>query len=163
MVIVGQVCDLGIRITWVQVSRLPMPHPVNDKWKCTMFTNEFYVSACHINKILQVNVFTGWTTQYSGINYNNYDNNNNKMHKMTSIPNSELCGSSRACNMVNKCSKFLLKGEYVEYIITGKVSKLVKVSVQANQSSMSVGYFFHSWYFFIIGGNHVIFIIQNVT
>ena len=80
---------------------------------------------------------------------------------MISIPNSEPYGSTRACNVVNKCSKFLLKGEYVEYIITRKVSKSVKVSVQANQSSMSVGYFFHSWYFFITGGNHVIFIIQK--
>ena len=34
---------------------------------------------------------------------------------------------------------------------------------QANQSSMLIRYFFHSWYFFITGGNHVIFIIQNVT
>ena len=33
------------------------------------------------------------------------------MHKMTNIPNSELHGSARACNMVNKCSKLLLKGE----------------------------------------------------
>ena len=54
----GQVCDLGIGITWVQVSRLPMLHPDNDKWKCTMFTNKSYILACHVNKILQVNVFT---------------------------------------------------------------------------------------------------------
>ena len=64
VVMVRQVCDLGIGITWVQVSRLPMPHPDNDKWKCTMFTNKFYVSAHHIDKIVQVNAFTGWITQY---------------------------------------------------------------------------------------------------
>ena len=43
-VIVGsQVCDLGIRITWMQVFRLPMLHLDNDKWKCTMFTNKSYI------------------------------------------------------------------------------------------------------------------------
>ena len=31
--------------------------------------------------------------------------------KMTNIPKPELHGSARACNMVNKCSKLLLKGE----------------------------------------------------
>ena len=55
---VRAVCDSGIRITWVQVSRLPMLHPDNDKWKHTMFTNKSYILACHIDKILQVNVFT---------------------------------------------------------------------------------------------------------
>ena len=43
---------------WVHVSRLPMPHPDNDQWKHTMFTNKSYISACHVDKILQVNVFT---------------------------------------------------------------------------------------------------------
>ena len=56
-VIGGQVCDLGIGITWVQVSRLPMPHPDNDQWKCTMFTNKYYISAHYVSKILQMNVF----------------------------------------------------------------------------------------------------------
>ena len=35
------VCDSGIKITWVQVSRLPMPHPDKDRWKHTVFTNKF--------------------------------------------------------------------------------------------------------------------------
>ena len=39
-----KVCDSGIGIIWVQVSRLLMPHPNKDRWKCTMFTNNFYVS-----------------------------------------------------------------------------------------------------------------------
>ena len=30
-------CDSGIRITWVLVSRLPMLHPERDRWKHTMF------------------------------------------------------------------------------------------------------------------------------
>ena len=30
---------LGLRIIWVHVSRLPMPHPDRDIWKHTMFTN----------------------------------------------------------------------------------------------------------------------------
>ena len=59
IVMVGQVCDLGIGITWVQVSRLPMLHPDNDKWKCTMFTNKCYILACHGDKILQVNIDSG--------------------------------------------------------------------------------------------------------
>ena len=33
-------------------------HLDNDKWKHTMFTNKSYILACHINKVLQVNVFT---------------------------------------------------------------------------------------------------------
>ena len=37
------ICDSGIRITWVQVSRLPVLHPDKDRWKHTMFTNNFYV------------------------------------------------------------------------------------------------------------------------
>ena len=37
------ICDSGIGITWVQVSRLPMPYPDKDKWKCTTFTNNLYV------------------------------------------------------------------------------------------------------------------------
>ena len=57
-VIVRAVCDSGIRITWVQVSRFLVSHSDNDQWKCTMFTNKSYISACHVNKILQVNVFT---------------------------------------------------------------------------------------------------------
>ena len=57
-VIVRAACDPGIGITWVQVSRLPVPHPENDQWKHTMFTNKSYISACHIDKILQVNVVT---------------------------------------------------------------------------------------------------------
>ena len=35
-----------------------MPHPDNDQWKHTMFTNKSYISAHHIDKILQVNVIT---------------------------------------------------------------------------------------------------------
>ena len=58
MVIVGHVCYSGIGITLVQVSRLPMPHLENDKWKCTMFTNKSYIVAHHINKILQVNIYS---------------------------------------------------------------------------------------------------------
>ena len=50
-VIVRAADDSGIGITWVQVSRLPMPHPDNDQWKCTMFTNKSYISAHHIDKI----------------------------------------------------------------------------------------------------------------
>ena len=52
------ICDSGIRITWVQVSRLPMLHPDNAQWKHTMSTNKSYISACHVDKILQVNIFT---------------------------------------------------------------------------------------------------------
>ena len=33
-----------------------LPHLDNDQWKCTMFTNEFYISAHHFDKILQGNV-----------------------------------------------------------------------------------------------------------
>ena len=36
------ICDSDIKIIWVQVSRLPMPHPDKDRWKCTMFTNNLY-------------------------------------------------------------------------------------------------------------------------
>ena len=107
MVVMGWVCDSGIGITWVQVSRLPMPHPDNDKWKCTMFTNKLYVSVHLVDKILQVNVYTG--EQYNMMVYKNNNNNwNNNMHKMMSITNSEPYGSIGACN---KCSYFLLKGE----------------------------------------------------
>ena len=28
---------LGLKIIWMQVSRLPMLHPDRDRWKCTMF------------------------------------------------------------------------------------------------------------------------------
>ena len=37
------VYDFGIRIIWVQVSRLPMPHPDKDRWKCTMITNYSFI------------------------------------------------------------------------------------------------------------------------
>ena len=33
------VCDSGIGITWVHVSRLPMLHPDRDRWKNTTITN----------------------------------------------------------------------------------------------------------------------------
>ena len=35
------VYDSGIRIIWVHVSRLPMPHLDKDRWKHTMITNSF--------------------------------------------------------------------------------------------------------------------------
>ena len=49
---------LGIEITWVHVPRLPVLHLDSDQWKCTMFTNKCYISACHFDKILQMNIFT---------------------------------------------------------------------------------------------------------
>ena len=33
-----------------------LPYPNNDQLKCTMFTNEFYISACHFDMILQGNI-----------------------------------------------------------------------------------------------------------
>ena len=33
-----------------------LPHPDNNQWQHTMFTNEFYISAHHFDKILQGNV-----------------------------------------------------------------------------------------------------------
>ena len=111
-VVVGQVCDLGIGITWVQVSRLPMPHPDNDRWKCTMFTNKIYVSVCLINKIPLVNIYTGWTTWHNGINYNNNDrnhNNDNNVQKMTSMFILNCYGSTKPAINVQT---FLLKGEW---------------------------------------------------
>ena len=44
------ICDSGIGIAWVQVSRLPMPHPDKDKWKYTTFTNNFYVFSMLLQK-----------------------------------------------------------------------------------------------------------------
>ena len=32
-----------------------MPHPDNDRWKCTMFTNKIYLSVCSCDKISLVN------------------------------------------------------------------------------------------------------------
>ena len=48
---------------------------------------------------------------------------------MTRIPNYEQYCPTRACSTFKegKCSRSLLKGEYVRYIIIGKVSKSVKV------------------------------------
>ena len=34
---------LGLRIIWVQVSRLPMPHPDRGRWKCTTITNYSFI------------------------------------------------------------------------------------------------------------------------
>ena len=36
----------------------PLLHLDNDQWKHTMFTNEFYISARHLDKTLQGNVLT---------------------------------------------------------------------------------------------------------
>ena len=51
------VYDSGGRIIWVQVSRLPMPHPDKDRWKCTMITNYFcifqYVSSKRSRRYVQ--------------------------------------------------------------------------------------------------------------
>ena len=49
--------ELHVKITWVHVSRLPMPHLDRDWWKCTMFTNKFYILACHFKKTLQGSIF----------------------------------------------------------------------------------------------------------
>ena len=67
MVVVGWVCDLAIRITWVQVSRLPVPHLDNDKWKCTMFPNKLYVSVCLVNNDLTDECIYRVNNTYNGI------------------------------------------------------------------------------------------------
>ena len=54
-ILVVTICDSGIGITWVQVFRLPMLHQDKDRWKCTMFTNEIYLSVWSGNKILPIN------------------------------------------------------------------------------------------------------------
>ena len=40
----GGLCDSGIGITWVHISRLPAPHPDNDRWKFAFWSSETNVS-----------------------------------------------------------------------------------------------------------------------
>ena len=54
------VYDFGIRIIWVQVSRLPMPHPDKDRWKHTMITNSFifqYASSTISCRYVQMEIY----------------------------------------------------------------------------------------------------------
>ena len=81
---------------WVHVSRLPMPHLDNDKWKHTMFTNKIYISVCCIDKIS-----TGYRIYRVSngikmlINYNNSDRNDNNVRKNDKYAHSELYGSAQ--------------------------------------------------------------------
>ena len=64
---------------------------------------------------------------------------------MTSIPNYEPYSSARACNMVNKCSRFLLKGEYVGYIITRKCKCSSKPEFNVSMELLPFPVFLHHW------------------
>ena len=62
------ICDSGIRITWVQVSRLPVPHLDNDRWKHTTFTNKTFIfQYVLVTRSHQLTYIQDETIQHDGI------------------------------------------------------------------------------------------------